>query len=419
MKNGQFKHIENKIKEAADNVQPDFNDQAWNRMELLLDREKHKRRFIFWWWFIGSFVIIASLVVYQLMQSPTIKNDEFKKNKIGQLTTKSNNTFRDSVVQSTNKFIKPATKSHLLEHAKILPGKSVKKIKENKSINQFNTPAQIATNEYADTKDELEKNKEENSKPIIASDAVEFETDSIEDKNDKAIAQHDPKNYKIEELNKEAVEKKVPAINKRKSFVSKIYLTLTTGVDVSGVKLFSFSENTPTLKSGFGLGFQLNKKISIETGFYLGAKKYVAGPGDYKYSPGSYWSMVDLNKVDANCFVYEIPLLLHYNILQNPSTRYYAGTGLVSYIMKKEDYKYNYTRYGTELTSEKTYRGNIHLLSSFQFHIGIEKSLTEKLSLLVAPSVTIPMQGIGNGKVKLYSTSLQAGIKYFPFKNNK
>lgn len=416
MNEGQFKHIENKIKEAADNLQPEFDEQAWSRMELLLDKEKDKSRPIFWWWVLGSFLIIASLAVYQLMQSSPSKNNGFKKNQIGQLITEPKTTSANSVVLSANKLYKPLTKKHRPIQKKIISENSVKKISINQPDNSFNNSTHILPNKNVRSEDEIEKNQEEKNEPVITSGSGTFETNTTEKKEDKESTDPDLQNDKNERINREENVKKDPEIQKRKSFVSKIYLTLTTGADASGLKLFSFSDNSLSLKSGIGLGYQLNKKISIETGFSLGAKKYIAGPGDYKYAPGSYWSTVDLIKVDANCFVYEIPLLLQYTLLQKPTTRYYAGVGLVSFIMKKEAYKYDYYSYGSEQSSEKSYYGNRHFFSSFQISLGVEKKLTENLSILATPSVSIPMQGIGNGKVKLYSTSIQAGIKYLPFK---
>jgi hypothetical protein len=49
MKEKQFDHIENKIKEAVENSIPAFDEQNWERMEKLLDNDNRRRPFI---WYI-------------------------------------------------------------------------------------------------------------------------------------------------------------------------------------------------------------------------------------------------------------------------------------------------------------------------------------------------------------------------------
>jgi len=60
----------------------------------------------------------------------------------------------------------------------------------------------------------------------------------------------------------------------------------------------------------------------------------------------------------------------------------------------------------------KSYTGNKTFLSQFNLSAGVEKSITPSLSLLVEPSLALPLAGVGEGSVKLYSTALQFGIKY-------
>jgi len=143
----------------------------------------------------------------------------------------------------------------------------------------------------------------------------------------------------------------------------------------------------------------------LQTGFYVGTKKYVAGPDDYKVKEGSYWNMVQIVKVDAACLVYDIPVTLRYNFLQKPTLTYYLTTGLSSFIMKREDYYYYYIR--NYMPHESSYS-----------YTGIEKKLSSAFSLEVEPSVSIPLSGVGDGRVKLYGVALQFGVKYQPIKKH-
>jgi hypothetical protein len=39
MSKKQFDHIENRIREAAENSEPPFDEMAWSRMDALLNKE--------------------------------------------------------------------------------------------------------------------------------------------------------------------------------------------------------------------------------------------------------------------------------------------------------------------------------------------------------------------------------------------
>ena len=57
------------------------------------------------------------------------------------------------------------------------------------------------------------------------------------------------------------------------------------------------------MQYGIGASYALSKRLSIRTGFFAGYKTYTADSADYK-TP---YVINDLQKVDADCFVYEIP----------------------------------------------------------------------------------------------------------------
>ena len=163
------------------------------------------------------------------------------------------------------------------------------------------------------------------------------------------------------------------------------------------------------------LGFDITKKISVQSGFYANKKKYIAGPSDYNVKAGSYWSTVPITKVEAACLIYEVPIGVQYRFLQKKSFNAYVGAGISSYIMKTEDYNYFYTRYNREYSKAYTYSGNKHLFSTALFSTGIEKNITKKIAFQLEPSVSMPLKGVGDGDIKLFSTALLFGIKYLPF----
>jgi anaerobic selenocysteine-containing dehydrogenase len=113
--------------------------------------------------------------------------------------------------------------------------------------------------------------------------------------------------------------------------------------------------------------------------------------------------------------VYEIPVTLQYNWLIKPKTNYYAAAGLSSYIMKKEKYDYTFVANNVQYNYPYDYTKNSHLLASLQLSLGIEKQMGRKFSVQAAPVVNIPLHGVGEGSVKIFTTGLQVSLKYLPF----
>jgi cytoskeletal protein RodZ len=204
---------------------------------------------------------------------------------------------------------------------------------------------------------------------------------------------------------------------KNKKGVSGFYVFGSVGAEASSTKLFSYKKSPIAPGYGLGLGYKLNKRFSVQAGFYAGAKKYIAGPKDYNVKAGSYLSTVKIIKVDANCLVYEVPVTLQYNWLIKPKANYYAAIGLSSYIMKKEKYNYTFEMYNTQYSYPYDYTKNSHLFASLQLSLGMEKQIGRKLYIQAAPTVTLPLQGVGEGSVKIFTTRLHVGLKYFPFKH--
>jgi hypothetical protein len=432
-----FEHFDKRIKEAAENSEPPFDEQAWGKMEALLNKEDDKKRRPFlWFWFTLPVIFIAAVGTYFFVNKKpsnevTTNADQstfiqqVKKNKSETSTiadssyvSKPTNTEVDNNTQPLN----PANsntikKAYSTFNADIAATQSntngygkTKKIKKkiNGSINsiqkageasELDNDGTVTINNQNKISDTAGKNilpiPVSNETKILAIDGSTEKKDSLPVKN--TIAQ-----------------KETPAKTLSKQKLSKFYLLASIGVDASSVQLFSFKNSTIAPRYGVGAGYQLSKKISIQTGFYAGHKKYIAGPGSYHPKEGSFLDSVDITKVNANCLVFEIPITIRYNFLQKPTVNYYITAGVSSFIMKKEDYNYYYLWNNYPTTDAYSYTGNKNLFSILSFSAGIEKKLSTQLSLQAEPSINIPIAGVGEGSVKLYSAGIQVGIKYIP-----
>ncbi len=445
-----FEHIEEKIKQAAENSLPAFDEKAWQAMEAKLDKDNKKRRPLLWWFILPLALAGAWGVYYSLNDNGKIKSNtvvasvdktNFGTNDKQNDTQENSNsiTGSNSVTQgvstgsditannaSTKKQQNPLNNFSQLDIASnkpTLPGKHNISGNRKGRLYELISGAEPSTTENGNAKSsEAEPIKEEAlitpNKPD--KEREEVNTVATDEKNNKALAQQETIGKQIEKKEGDAKEEKPkPAETKKKKNDQTsrgLYVIAAGGADAGSTRFLSFSNSSVTPKYGIGIGYQFNKRWSVQTGFYAANKKYVAAPSDYTLKAGSPMGAYPLEKIKAACLVYEIPLSVRYNVINKPALTLYATVGASSYIMKKENYDCFYRYYNNVYEHNWYYNGNRHLFSTAVFSFGIEKSLSNKFSLLGEPSVSVPLTGVGDGKMKIYSSALLLGIKYYPFK---
>lgn len=464
----QYKYIEDKIKEAADAAEYAFNEASWKKMEALLDKKKDKRRPFFWIFgaLLFGVLLLGGGIIYQSMD----KNDQ-SQNTGKQVDDKNNDKKEQDVdgadvviVENTDSPDNKVTNTTTTASNNTNPGKDLnadaddnqdkpnsyrqKTAKQNRvtdftpviNLNSKNTRVKNIgktknddNDNYSGVNKNMYADKNKFAVKIITPD-MENDKGNNENKTANDADEANPRNVKTD-LQKTDIAKPEETAkpdttlkktnnttkpenkkDKKNKTISGFYLVGTVGAEASSAKLLSYKNSSIVPAYGAGLGYRFNKRLSLQTGFYAGAKKYVAGPGDYNVKPGSYLSTVKIIKVDANCMVYEVPVTLQYNWLIKSKTNYYAAVGVSSYIMKKEKYNYTFERNYTQYTYPYDYTKNSHLFASLQLSLGIEKQIARKLFIQVAPTVSLPLQGIGEGSIKIFTTRLQVGLKYLPFR---
>jgi hypothetical protein len=459
----QYKYIEDKIKEAANAAQYDFKEASWKNMEALLEQKRDIRRPFFW---IFSSLLLGILFFGGAMIYQSINKNEQSKNNLKQIVNR-NNEQQTQVPLKTESNL--ATIEQLPEPIKnehpnnITPGNNIiskdkEYIDENNLKGKSNKQSPIVTFRpmvLSGTKYKLKTNSRKNenlnddkfnttdkyiykdkSKFALKIISPEQQSDPgiVESKKEKpndayltAINNIIPE-FSITEITKPEAESKPDTAEKKSKRSAKeenkknqknngFYILATTGLDLNSTKLLSFNNSTVTPFYGAGFGYQFNRRLGVQTGFYASAKKYIAGPYDYNVKAGSYLSMVKIISVDANCMVYEVPVTIQYNWLIKPKANYYASLGISSYIMKKEKYNYTYERNNTQYSYPYDYTKNTHLLASLELSLGIEKQIGRKLYIQATPVVNLPLQGVGEGRVKIFTTGLHVSLKYIPFKH--
>jgi hypothetical protein len=210
--------------------------------------------------------------------------------------------------------------------------------------------------------------------------------------------------------------KKIVAIKLNQRTAKGFYFTASVGAGATGVREVSIKETKPVY--GVGVGYRFNKRISIQTGFYAGNKAYTAGPDGYYTNPGSYISKII--SAQAECYIYDIPISVRYDVAKQKNFNIYLVSGLSSYILQREYYDMHFlSPSGAYHHMSYTYKHNTGLFSVLNFSAGFERKISDVFYLQAEPYLKLPLSGVGQGSVKLYSAGLQLGFKYQPFHKKK
>jgi len=208
-------------------------------------------------------------------------------------------------------------------------------------------------------------------------------------------------------VNNTAGNVKPPNIKlKSKSF---FYMGLYSGADLSYIKSQRVSNAGYSL--GVLIGYHINKKIGIEAGAVL-EKKYYYSNGEYfDKSSVPYLSYINILSLNGNCNMIDIPVNIRYNFLSHKKSRWFATTGLSSYIMTKEYYDYNYEYNGSYGEKGYTYLSSSkNWLSVINLSLGYQHDLGRTFMWRIEPYLKLPASGVGLGKLPLSSTGLYVGI---------
>lgn len=454
----QFEEFDNKVRQAADHHHPTYDEQAWSKMEKLLDKhlpneEEKKRRFIF---FLLFFLLLGGSA-WLLISKPWEKGKD-KLTDSGMVTTKTKEERKTNPDRDTNKedisgkieinnasttASKPeidskankpqdASQNLLLKtnnrdifftpRKEKKPNKTmsvaIKDIKSNaddqvSSIStQNNKQPDISKSKNApvsaQVQDPLKNALVEEKKNLSATEVPQKDANKMEQQ--ETI----PENKKVAA---QQIEKKTKAKTKKPN---SFFFAFSAGPDLSFVG--SDKPGTVKLVAGGGIGFTLHDRFTIRTGFYSGRKVYTASPGSYN-PPAAWWAYYpNLEKVDADCKVYEIPLLLSYNFGGKRNRGWFASAGVSSLLMKKEvyNYFYKYTASGPTITKKWTIEDqNKHYFSILTLSGGYQQKVGKHISLMVEPYIKLPLTGVGFGKVKLNSSGILFTVGINPFNKQK
>ncbi len=452
----QSEEFDNKIREAADHHHPAYDEQAWRKMEKLLDKhlpqkEDDRRRFIF---FLLLFLLIGAGLASLLLPGKKRNNDHSVASIVKQTvqetapadpgntsssakepvtqniaaipqekkSTSSNNTSTNIIIPSSL----PAS-DHRYDPVKQIAGKEKKStttqvrpgdIPGNEFIGNHKTTPVIAAKENSVSQPPGKLPVDAtNNNVVVTPSATEpgvKETSVIKADTKKPSAVNEPLKKEGTPDRETTPQKPVKIKNKRSSSFS---LNFSAGPDMSMIGTGKTGKSK--LLSGIGLGYTYKDRLTIRSGFYTANKVYTATPADYHPSNANfYYYYPNLQKIDADCKVYEIPISLSYNFGRSRKQNWFASSGVSSYLMKRETYKYFYKRSPSEptISRQRTLSGvNKHYFAVMTVSGGYQRHLNKAMTLTVEPYLKLPLKGVGYGKVKLNSSGVLFTVGIKPF----
>ncbi len=432
--------IDKKIQDAAENFRPAFDDDAWKKMEQLLDehlpQKKDKKRIIFLLIlllisagaiYFGIHYENAGGTVYSGKAQPVIQADELAsgeslKTRPGTKTAlplKGNipaDSARNTSSGSTHKLSTVLVQNNI--YVKKRFGTTGSKFSTKPSAE--NNADVITKNIIAIAKTDISIIKTEKSSvnnvskevaiSTVTNDATRASNHSDIDSGSESVA----KNNLITKKEAGIKIKDVKIKRQANHFVHNFSIGFVTGPDVSGVKLDNIGKLTFII--GGQVAYRIAHKFTLRSGFLVEKKIYSVGANEYHpqlYNPANDY----LQTVGANCTIYEVPLTLSYNFSKAKKHEWFVSAGLSSYFMKKESYEYFY-----KIPSGNTYTNyysvsnkNKHYFSVIDLSAGYSHTINRNISFAVEPYLKMPVTGIGVGKIKLNSAGVLFSLNFRKF----
>jgi hypothetical protein len=435
----QSEEFDKRIIDAAEHHYPAYNEKAWSKMERLLDthmpqEDKNRRRGIL---FLLLFLLLSGGVTWYFLTQPgnntgtgsivktgsspdsqgsaTVTGKPSAGSTATPLNGQANTQGNPTGPGESTTSVTPATLNNkddmgstgILELSSKNPA-SIKKLTNQAGINFESNNPKTSIQQDPIVSTVKPGISEQPGNPIVAQTEPKKLAEKLPDlpAEEKVTESNDVK--KAEEHPLQTVKKSNEAEEARAKKQNSLSFSLSAGPDISGVG-YNFGKVQPVY--GFGLGYTFRDRFTVRTGLYVASKIYTASPKEYKPDyPIPNFNY--LQKIDADCRVYEIPLIISYNFGGGKKHNWFAAAGLSSYLMKKEtyDYYYKYPGGATYIHTREINNENKHFFSGVSLSGGYTRQLNKTFSLSAEPYVKLPLSGVGAGYIRLQSAGLLISV---------
>jgi len=394
MTNRNVEDIDQLFREGL-NPEDDFltyQDADWLKLKKRLDGNAQKRRGVFWLTRLSG---VAALILLffairmflpesqkQIVQEAEVQQSDLK------LQEKQNKPIISPEVKKTVRKTEPISKTLLAQNKpseEQLPNKQLNYNSSEKKLNNVDS-TQVENLSIPQTTAEQKVNAGEyiTNQPDIAKPAEQKRSST----DDLLFAPNERPN-------------KLPEPEQQ---THKLTLSVLAAPDYNGVN----NLNNASLGNDFGLlvTIKIAKNWSLSTGGVYAKKMYETGFGNYNPSK-NIWDEYYPKSVNADCRVLDVPLNISYSLIAGKNTTISFGSGISSYIMLREDYRFSYEEQDSNTAvAYHVVNENQHWLSVLNFQATFEHRLNSKVSIGLQPYMKLPLSNIGFAGVKLQSLGM-------------
>ena len=412
MKSREGEQIDELFREGLDQGKDptDFRERDWTALEQRLDRYARKKRAIVWLRPLSGVaaILLLALGIWALWPAQPEPSNQ-------QVATEQQPIpapRQQSEDQSALEEIPAGSSEKPTVAAETEAQEPKKQPTEQPNRDQLAAAGEQTT---ATNPDRLQKDvsgfKESGPAESIAENAVAMPTDSIKPTDGELTPAQKPNDQQSVQQAEEPTVILNPLVAEADDNIVSEPKDWLIALSVLVAPAYNGVDNLNNGKTGTDVGLMvtlgLSKRWSFSTGALYAKKLYETGfSNDYSNGNNGYGSQ-DIQTVHADCRVLDIPLNINYAIIDKGQTTISLGTGISSYIMLKEDYRFDSSGgYGENPADVHLVNENQHWLSVLNLHASYQQRLSSKMSLSLQPYLKIPVKDIGYARVRLQSLGM-------------
>jgi len=447
MSNWTPEEIDQLFQDGSKKYDFEYNEAAWNKMEVLLDdRDRRKKRFL--WWFIGgllSVLLIGGIYFFgpthqekQVSKKTTTitlketkslsTNDNFEKTVIKEHLTKittaaagsnsaktltkpsiqkENASFNNTVIQTIQPKIKHVISADQTNQTAITTV-NPKTVLPTPTANQLASEVTLTGQQLANlSPDSIAKESRQNLAQTTTLPLVGKKSGMPVMVNALPTLSNTIALFDEPILLDTSFLKQVETItnNQKKVTDNHFVIGLLLGRELSFSDVGVCDRNW---KAGLSLAYRFSDKHSLKIeGSYI--EKDYAASGDKYIAPQGFWENgISPQTTIGTCNIIEASITESYFFKGHSAKGFYVEAGLSSYFLLSERYDYNYEIINqNQRAGWRTDNTSQHLFGIGEIAIGYNLPFSNNASLQIAPYAQIPFTGIGHGQVKFFSTGVQ------------
>jgi hypothetical protein len=407
MTNRNFEDIDKLFREGLNPGEDQFTtaDADWSKLKNRLDQNEKKKRGVIWLSRLSGVAAIILLFFVIRMLLPEIQKDNIQQAAVQLKEIKVKEDQNQSKVPPETK--KTISKPESFPKTLLAQNKGVEK-RLPKKYHEFQSSEKDTSHEKTLDLENLSTQNAATAKTA---------TTNTQSNNKEKLNDSEPERVKIKEPKQSPDEGSLFAENEKPNVESipehqsrKLALSVLAASDFNGVN----NLNNASAGNDFGLlvTLKISKNWSLSTGGIYAKKVYETGFSNYNPTK-NIWDEYFPKTVNADCRVLDIPLNISYTVLSRKKTTISIGSGISSYIMLREDYRFNYVEKDNNTAlGYREVNENKHWLSVLNFQAIFEQRLNSRLSIGLQPYMKIPISNIGFAGVKLQTLGVAVVLNW-------